>query len=317
MAGYCLDNPDPEKTIPGGGMIAGIGYVVRRALRWWWPTIPASTPAPSSTWAREKLLRAQGLALENKLPFVHLVESAGANLLKYRVEGFIHGGAIFYNLARLSAAGTAGGDRGARLLHRGRRLHAGPVRLRDHGARPRQGLPRRAAAAQGRHRRDRHRRGAGRRRDAHARLGPRRVPRRGRRRRHPPRARSARAPGLASAGARAGRQAAALRRRRTARRDARGLPQARRHARSRSRASWTTPTSSTSRPTTARPRCAATPRCRASRVGIITNNGPLDPAGATKATHFIQACCQAGHAAPLPAEHHRLHRRQGLARRPA
>ena len=35
-------------------------------------------------------------------------------------------------------------------------------------------------------------------------------------------------------------------------------------------------------------------RCRASRVGIVTNNGPLDPAGATKATHFIQACCQAG-----------------------
>ena len=30
------------------------------------------------------------------------------------------------------------------------------------------------------------------------------------------------------------------------------------------------------------------------KVGIITNNGPLDPAGATKATHFIQACCQAG-----------------------
>jgi geranyl-CoA carboxylase beta subunit len=27
-------------------------------------------------------------------------------------------------------------------------------------------------------------------------------------------------------------------------------------------------------------------------VGIITNNGPIDPAGATKATHFIQACCQ-------------------------
>ena len=29
-------------------------------------------------------------------------------------------------------------------------------------------------------------------------------------------------------------------------------------------------------------------------VGIVTNNGPLDPAGATKATHFIQTCCQAG-----------------------
>jgi geranyl-CoA carboxylase beta subunit len=29
-------------------------------------------------------------------------------------------------------------------------------------------------------------------------------------------------------------------------------------------------------------------------VGIITNNGPLDPDGANKATHFIQACCQSG-----------------------
>ena len=28
------------------------------------------------------------------------------------------------------------------------------------------------------------------------------------------------------------------------------------------------------------------------QVGIITNNGPLDPAGATKVVHFIQACCQ-------------------------
>jgi geranyl-CoA carboxylase beta subunit len=28
-------------------------------------------------------------------------------------------------------------------------------------------------------------------------------------------------------------------------------------------------------------------------IGIITNNGPIDPAGAAKATHFIQACCQA------------------------
>jgi geranyl-CoA carboxylase beta subunit len=28
-------------------------------------------------------------------------------------------------------------------------------------------------------------------------------------------------------------------------------------------------------------------------VGVITNNGPIDPDGATKATHFIQACCQA------------------------
>jgi geranyl-CoA carboxylase beta subunit len=53
----------------------------------------------------EKMLRAQQLALENRLPFVHLAESAGANLLRYKVDGFVRGGAIFRNLARLSAAG--------------------------------------------------------------------------------------------------------------------------------------------------------------------------------------------------------------------
>jgi geranyl-CoA carboxylase beta subunit len=104
VAGYCLDHPDPEKSIPGGGMIAGIGYVA--GVR----TMVVASDSGIDAGAiqhmgREKLLRAQELALENKLPFVHLVESAGANLLKYRVEGFIHGGAIFRNLARLSAAG--------------------------------------------------------------------------------------------------------------------------------------------------------------------------------------------------------------------
>ena len=104
MAGYCLDNPDPEKSIPGGGMIAGIGYVAGvRAI-----VVASDSGIDAGAiqhMGREKLLRSQALALENKLPFVHLVESAGANLLKYRVEGFIHGGALFYNLAKLSAAG--------------------------------------------------------------------------------------------------------------------------------------------------------------------------------------------------------------------
>ncbi|HEV8390067.1 MAG TPA: carboxyl transferase domain-containing protein, partial [Dongiaceae bacterium] len=104
MAGYCLDNPDPEKSIPGGGMIAGIGYVAGvRAM-----VVASDSGIDAGAiqhMGREKLMRAQDLAMENRLPFVHLVESAGANLLKYRVEGFIHGGAIFYNLAKLSAAG--------------------------------------------------------------------------------------------------------------------------------------------------------------------------------------------------------------------
>jgi geranyl-CoA carboxylase beta subunit len=104
LAGYCLDNPDPEKSVPGGGMVAGIGYVAgARAM-----VVASDSGIDAGAiqhMGREKLLRAQNLAMENRLPFVHLVESAGANLLKYRVEGFVHGGAIFYNLAKLSAAG--------------------------------------------------------------------------------------------------------------------------------------------------------------------------------------------------------------------
>ena len=104
LAGYGLDNPDPALSVPGGGMISGIGYVAGVRVM----VVASDSGIDAGAiqhMGREKLLRAQALALANKLPFVHLVESAGANLLKYRVEGFVHGGAIFYNLARLSAAG--------------------------------------------------------------------------------------------------------------------------------------------------------------------------------------------------------------------
>jgi geranyl-CoA carboxylase beta subunit len=39
------------------------------------------------------------------LPFIHLVESAGANLMQYKVELWAHGGGVFCSLGRLSAAG--------------------------------------------------------------------------------------------------------------------------------------------------------------------------------------------------------------------
>jgi geranyl-CoA carboxylase beta subunit len=51
-----------------------------------------------------KFLRAQELALQNRLPIVMLVESAGANLA-YQSEMFVQGGKRFFNMARLSAAG--------------------------------------------------------------------------------------------------------------------------------------------------------------------------------------------------------------------
>lgn len=52
----------------------------------------------------QKSLRAQTIALENRLPCISLVESAGANLL-YQDEVFILGGRIFANQARMSALG--------------------------------------------------------------------------------------------------------------------------------------------------------------------------------------------------------------------
>ncbi len=105
LAGYRQDSPDPDASVPGGGFVAGIGYVrgVRVMLVVDDAGIDAGAVQPMGI---EKFQRAQKIALDYKLPFVHLVESAGANLLNYRVETFIHGGSIFYWLARLSAAGV-------------------------------------------------------------------------------------------------------------------------------------------------------------------------------------------------------------------
>ena len=104
LAGYLLDDADPLRSVPGAGVICGIGFVAgARCL------VSASDSGIDAgaiqSMGREKMLRAQQLALENRLPFVQLIESAGANLLRYRVEDFIEGGRLFYNLARLSASG--------------------------------------------------------------------------------------------------------------------------------------------------------------------------------------------------------------------
>jgi len=53
----------------------------------------------------QKMLGILKIALDQKLPFVHLVESAGANLMQYTVELWAHGGGMFHGRAKLSAAG--------------------------------------------------------------------------------------------------------------------------------------------------------------------------------------------------------------------
>ncbi|MDO9604313.1 acyl-CoA carboxylase subunit beta [Hydrogenophaga sp.] len=104
LAGFLQDTPHPDKSVPGGGMLAGMGFIsgVRCMV-----VASDSGIEAGAIQARglEKILRVQDIALENKLPFIHLVESAGANLTKYKVEGFVLGGGLFRNLARHSAAG--------------------------------------------------------------------------------------------------------------------------------------------------------------------------------------------------------------------
>ncbi len=104
LAGFLRDVPDPEQSVPGGGLIAGIGFVsgTRCMVVASDSGIDAGAIQPGGL---DKMLRVQEIALLERLPFVHLVESAGADLMRYRVEGFVHGGSLFRNLARLSAAG--------------------------------------------------------------------------------------------------------------------------------------------------------------------------------------------------------------------
>ncbi len=104
IAGYRLDDPDAQRSIPGAGVVCGIGFVA--STRCVVVVNDAGIDAGAiQSMGGEKILRAQQIAFENRLPLVQSIESAGANLLRYRVEDFIHGGRLFHNLARLSAEG--------------------------------------------------------------------------------------------------------------------------------------------------------------------------------------------------------------------
>jgi len=104
IAGFLLDTPDAEKSIPGSTIIAGIGFIagVRCVVVVDDSGIMAGTLTKGGGY---RIMRSQEIAYEQKLPFVHLVESAGGDLLNYTVEGFTDGGTLFGNQARLSKAG--------------------------------------------------------------------------------------------------------------------------------------------------------------------------------------------------------------------
>lgn len=87
----------------GASLITGIGVIegTECMLIAHDPTVKGGTSNP---WTLRKLLRANQIALENRLPVISLVESGGADLPTQK-EVFIPGGRMFRDLTRLSAAG--------------------------------------------------------------------------------------------------------------------------------------------------------------------------------------------------------------------
>jgi geranyl-CoA carboxylase beta subunit len=104
LANFLVDTPDREASIPGASLLAGIGFVsgVRTLLLVDDSGISAGAATPKTG---EKISACLDVALRHKLPFVHLVESAGADLFAYRVEAWAHAGGMYYRHAQLSAAG--------------------------------------------------------------------------------------------------------------------------------------------------------------------------------------------------------------------
>jgi 3-methylcrotonyl-CoA carboxylase beta subunit len=107
LAGYGIDSPADggSGTWPGAGVIAGVGLVEGRQVMVVCndATVKGGTYHPLTV---KKHLRAQEIALENRLPCVYLVDSGGA-FLPLQDEVFPdrdHFGRIFYHQARLSAA---------------------------------------------------------------------------------------------------------------------------------------------------------------------------------------------------------------------
>ena len=193
----------------------------------------------------------------------------------------------------MSAAGHPADRRGARLLHRRRRLRAGDERRGRDRPQPGHHLPRRAAAGEGGHRRGRHRGGTRRRRPALARSPA-----------SPTTSRTTTATRCASCAASSRRWARCRPRRGTCRphgrrrspirpsstassRSTRGCPTT--CARS-SPGSSTAASSTSSRPSTAPRWSPASPASTAIPVGIVANNGVLFSESALKGAHFIELC---------------------------
>lgn len=104
LANFLVGDENPATSVPGASVIMGIGFVSGvRCMIWADDSgirAGAYTPMTIST-----ALSIQQVALRQNLPLIHLVESAGANLMDFTVENWANAGTMFRNLARFSAAG--------------------------------------------------------------------------------------------------------------------------------------------------------------------------------------------------------------------
>jgi acetyl-CoA carboxylase carboxyltransferase component len=97
LAAWGSDFTVGASVVTGIGVVAGVECMIVASD----PTVRGGTSNP---WTLRKTLRANDIALQNRLPLIGLVESGGADLPTQK-EIFIPGGRGFRDLTRLSAAG--------------------------------------------------------------------------------------------------------------------------------------------------------------------------------------------------------------------
>jgi acetyl-CoA carboxylase carboxyltransferase component len=97
LAAWGSDFAVGASVVTGIGVVEGVECMIVASD----PTVRGGTSNP---WTLRKTLRANDIALQNRLPVIGLVESGGADLPTQK-EIFIPGGRGFRDLTRLSAAG--------------------------------------------------------------------------------------------------------------------------------------------------------------------------------------------------------------------
>ncbi len=97
LAAWGSDFQVGASVVMGIGAVSGVECLIVAND----PTVKGGTSNP---WTLRKILRANQIALQNRLPVISLVESGGADLPTQK-EVFIPGGQMFRDLTRLSAAG--------------------------------------------------------------------------------------------------------------------------------------------------------------------------------------------------------------------